>query len=58
MVSKRDFEMIASIIRESFYDDFWYDTKLRDYLVNQFCIYFRDENSRFNEEKFRDACEP
>lgn len=47
MLSKKHFEKVALILRQN---------KASDSLISDFCSYFKTDNPKFNEERFKDAC--
>ena len=55
-MSRKDYIMIAKIIK----DNTMRDTQPilnKDSLINDFVVYFKDDNDRFDRARFIDACE-
>lgn len=47
MFSKKHYEVIADIIKHSY---------TKENLINELVRYFKHDNERFNEAKFREVC--
>jgi hypothetical protein len=50
-MSKKDYEAAATLIQDE-PDD------LREHVIETFCEFFRNDNGRFEERRFRRACVP
>lgn len=54
-LSKKDYEVVAASIAFAlcYTQERYLHTEI---LINRLCDYFKHENPRFNEDKFREAC--
>lgn len=52
MLMKKDFNKVAEILREKV---IFNDRYIRELTIRAFCKWFKSENPKFNEQKFREA---
>jgi hypothetical protein len=58
MPSKKDYEAIASIIKLTTIMADNQKVLPRNDFVNELCAYFKQDNSKFDTDRFREAVEP